>query len=49
MRREESVLYIKDIDILNGTQILDIKPYIPEFDAYPVSHNKWVSRNIPQL
>jgi tRNA-Thr(GGU) m(6)t(6)A37 methyltransferase TsaA len=41
IRREGSVLYIKDIDILNGTQILDIKPYIPEFDAYPVSRAGW--------
>ena len=41
LRREGSTLYIADIDILDGTQLLDIKPYIPEFDAYPVSRAGW--------
>jgi tRNA-Thr(GGU) m(6)t(6)A37 methyltransferase TsaA len=39
--REGSILYIADIDILDGTQLLDIKPYIPEFDAYPASQAGW--------
>lgn len=29
---EGSVLYIKDVDILDGTPILDIKPYVREFE-----------------
>ena len=41
IRRKGAVLYIKDIDILNGTRIIDIKPYIPEFDSYPVSRAGW--------
>lgn len=41
IRREGSVLHIADLDILDGTQLLDIKPYIPEFDAYPVSRAGW--------
>ncbi len=39
--REGSTLYIADLDILDGTQLIDIKPYIPEFDAYPVSRAGW--------
>ena len=27
-----TTLYIEDIDILDGTPLLDIKPYIPQFD-----------------
>jgi len=27
-----SVLYISDIDIVDGTPLLDIKPYVPAFD-----------------
>jgi tRNA-Thr(GGU) m(6)t(6)A37 methyltransferase TsaA len=42
LRREGPVLHIADIDILDGTQLLDIKPYIPEFDAHPISKAGWV-------
>ncbi len=27
------VLHIQNVDILDGTPLLDIKPYVPEFDA----------------
>jgi tRNA-Thr(GGU) m(6)t(6)A37 methyltransferase TsaA len=30
---ENSVLHIQNVDILDGTPLLDIKPYVPEFDA----------------
>lgn len=26
-------LHIEDVDVLDGTPLLDIKPYVPEFDA----------------
>jgi len=30
---EENILYIEDIDVINKTPLIDIKPYIPDFDA----------------
>ena len=30
---EGNVLYVKDIDILDGTPLIDIKPYIQRFDS----------------
>ncbi|MCK4838242.1 MAG: tRNA (N6-threonylcarbamoyladenosine(37)-N6)-methyltransferase TrmO [Desulfobulbaceae bacterium] len=27
-----NILYVENIDILDGTPLLDIKPYVPEFD-----------------
>ncbi len=30
---EQNVLYVDNLDILDGTPLLDIKPYIPEFDT----------------
>ncbi|NQT91849.1 MAG: tRNA (N6-threonylcarbamoyladenosine(37)-N6)-methyltransferase TrmO [Lentisphaerae bacterium] len=39
--REGSVLRVLDVDILNNTPILDIKPYVPGFDAYPSSGAGW--------
>jgi len=32
-RIEGSVLHILNVDILDGTPLLDIKPYVPEFDS----------------
>jgi tRNA-Thr(GGU) m(6)t(6)A37 methyltransferase TsaA len=40
--REEHVLRVADVDILDGTPLLDIKPYVPEFDAHPLSKAGWL-------
>ena len=29
---EDGVLHIRNVDIFDGTPLLDIKPYVPEFD-----------------
>lgn len=34
-------VYIRNFDLLDGTPILDIKPYIPEADAFPGSRAGW--------
>ncbi len=39
--RNENHLQIGDVDILDGTPVLDIKPYVPEFDAYPNESSGW--------
>jgi tRNA (adenine37-N6)-methyltransferase len=36
------MLTIEDIDVLDGTPLLDIKPYVPAFDAYPGSRCGWL-------
>ena len=33
LRLKNNVLFVKGIDVLNGTPLLDIKPYVPDFDA----------------
>ena len=32
---EHCTLYIEDVDIVDGTPLLDIKPYVPDFDCRP--------------
>ena len=32
VRQEENILHIENVDILDGTPLLDIKPYIPVFE-----------------
>lgn len=38
---EEGVLTVADVDMVDGTPLLDIKPYVPEFDSYPTSRAGW--------
>jgi tRNA-Thr(GGU) m(6)t(6)A37 methyltransferase TsaA len=41
VRRERNVLHVADVDVLDGTPLLDVKPYVPAFDAHPVSRAGW--------
>jgi len=37
-------LKIQAVDMLDGTPLLDIKPYVPEFDVYSVDKLGWYAR-----
>jgi tRNA-Thr(GGU) m(6)t(6)A37 methyltransferase TsaA len=39
--RSGTELSILDIDVLDNTPLLDIKPYVPDFDARPNSRAGW--------
>jgi tRNA (adenine37-N6)-methyltransferase len=41
VRREENVLYLDGVDILDGTPLLDIKPYTAKFDRIETTRNGW--------
>jgi tRNA-Thr(GGU) m(6)t(6)A37 methyltransferase TsaA len=41
-RREGRVLHVDGIDVLDGTPLLDVKPYVPPFDAYPEATLGWL-------
>jgi tRNA-Thr(GGU) m(6)t(6)A37 methyltransferase TsaA len=38
-------LYFTEVDVLNGTPILDIKPYVKHFDAREDAVSGWVERH----
>jgi tRNA-Thr(GGU) m(6)t(6)A37 methyltransferase TsaA len=38
---EQNRLYIADVDMLDGTPLLDIKPYVPAFDSFEQSGVGW--------
>jgi len=44
IHRDNSILSVQNIDILNGTPLLDIKPYVPEFDQYPADRIGWFAQ-----
>jgi tRNA-Thr(GGU) m(6)t(6)A37 methyltransferase TsaA len=41
---EDGVLHIQNVDILDGTPLLDIKPYVPEFDAEVKVRTGWLEK-----
>ena len=42
----ETVLYIKNVDILDGTPLLDIKPYVPGFDHHAANRIGWLEKSV---
>ncbi len=40
----DGALQIRGMDLLDGTPILDIKPYVPYADAFPASRAGWIDQ-----
>ena len=43
---EAGSIRVAELDILDGTPLLDIKPYVSKFDCYEVKRNGWID-NVP--
>lgn len=41
---ENGVLFIRNVDILDGSPLLDIKPYVPEFDHPEEVRAGWLEK-----
>ena len=46
---EKNILHIEDVDIVDGTPLLDIKPYVPEFDRREVEKTGWLEKKVHKL
>jgi len=46
---EGNILHVKDLDIVDGTPLLDIKPYVREFDIRDVEKKGWLEKNVRKL
>lgn len=44
LRVDGSKLEVAGVDILDGTPLLDVKPYVPEFDCYQVNRSGWLDQ-----
>ena len=42
LHMEQNRLYVADVDMLDGTPLLDIKPYVPTFDSFVQSRVGWL-------
>lgn len=43
LSRKGRVLTVGAVDVLDGTPLLDIKPYVPRFDAFPEASEGWLA------
>ena len=46
---EKNLLKVRGIDILNGTPLLDVKPYIESFDAVKNSRSGWMKASVTEV
>ena len=46
---EREKLHIRDVDIIDGTPLLDIKPYVPEFDTREKEKIGWLANKMNNL
>lgn len=48
---EGNLLRIRDVDIVDGTPLLDIKPFVPQFDARDAADVRigWLGKNVQKL
>ena len=44
-RIENGVLVLQNVDILDGTPLLDIKPYVPDFDQQDNVRTGWLEKS----
>lgn len=42
LRRAGRVLHVADLDLVDGTPVLDLKPYAAAFDSYPAGRQGWL-------
>lgn len=49
VRVEGDTLHLCGIDLVDGTPILDVKPYIPDWDSVPDAAPGWTSAPFPSL
>lgn len=43
-RIENGILHVLNVDILDGTPLLDIKPFVPEFDGGTAVRTGWLGK-----
>jgi tRNA-Thr(GGU) m(6)t(6)A37 methyltransferase TsaA len=49
VKKEKNILHIQDVDIIDGTPLLDIKPFVPDFDQRKAAKIGWLTKKIYKL
>jgi tRNA (adenine37-N6)-methyltransferase len=48
-RVEGNTLFILDVDVVDGTPLLDLKPYVPAFDVRTEARSGWLTANLEKM
>jgi len=48
LKIEENKITVEGIDVLDKTPLLDIKPYVPDFDSFPQASQGWIQGKIDE-
>jgi tRNA-Thr(GGU) m(6)t(6)A37 methyltransferase TsaA len=43
---EDNMLHVKNLDVLDGAPVLDIKPYVSAFDSIENTRNGWLDKRL---
>jgi len=46
---DENILHVENVDMLDGTPLIDIKPYVSDFDIHKVIKNGWIENKMENL
>lgn len=49
---EDNILHISNVDIIDGTPLLDIKPFVPKFDCFDIDENTkvgWLKKRVKKV
>ena len=49
VRVEGATLHIEEVDLLDGTPVLDIKPYVPQLDDRAAERIGWFAANVHKV
>ena len=44
MEVKKNILRVENVDMLDATPLLDIKPYVPRFDHFDADRTGWLER-----
>ena len=42
-------LFIENVDIIDGTPLLDIKPFVPDFDTHDAERIGWLAKKVSKI
>jgi tRNA (Thr-GGU) A37 N-methylase len=49
MRVADAALHIEEVDLVDGTPVLDIKPYVPQLDDRATDRTGWFATNMHKI
>ena len=49
MKIESCDIHIQNVDVIDGTPLLDIKPYVPAFDVHPADRIGWIANKTERI